>query len=513
MRAALHRAGVAVLLGGPTVLAFFTGGYRDEARVTAALVAWALVLVAALAAPAPLPRSRPGLAALAGLVGLAAWTAISQSWAALSTPAWDDTQRLALYAGTLIAAAALLRPRAVARWAEPGLWLGATIVIGYALSERVLPGVIDLADSASAGGRIDQPLTYWNAMGALAATGLVLAARLAGDRTRPATLRALAAFSAPALATGLYLTFSRGALGAAVAGLLVLVACRPTPAQVRAVAVAATSGVLVAFACAPLDGVTRASGGGRARDGVVLLVVLVALGAAGALLARRPPAGDARRLPPRAHLVAGLAALAVIAAVVVVAGADKGPQSRNPAFGANASRLGSVETTRYAYWRVALDTFADHPLRGVGSGGFRVEWLQHRDVREPAKDAHSLYLETPAELGLVGLALLLLFVGGTALAARRALRRDPALVAGATAALATLALHAGIDWDWEMPALALVGVVLAGLLIAAADEPGAGLGDQRRLAAQRDGAGHGDEERDLGERLRERPLGAPERQP
>ena len=33
----------------------------------------------------------------------------------------------------------------------------------------------------SAAGRLDQPLTYWNATGALAALGLVLCARVAGD--------------------------------------------------------------------------------------------------------------------------------------------------------------------------------------------------------------------------------------------------------------------------------------------------------------------------------------------
>ena len=49
----------------------------------------------------------------------------------------------------------------------------------------------------------------------------------------------------------------------------------------------------------------------------------------------------------------------------------------------------------------------------------------------------------------------------------RGLRVDPALVAGPGAALAVWTLHSAIDWDWEMPALTLVGVILAGLLVAA----------------------------------------------
>ena len=76
------------------------------------------------------------------------------------------------------------------------------------------------------------------------------------------------------------------------------------------------------------------------------------------------------------------------------------------------------------------------------------------------RDAHSLYLETLAELGLVGFALLALLIGGVAVTARRA---------GPAAALAAWALHAGVDWDWELPALTLVAIVLAGLVLTSRD--------------------------------------------
>jgi hypothetical protein len=59
-----------------------------------------------------------------------------------------------------------------------------------------------------------------------------------------------------------------------------------------------------------------------------------------------------------------------------------------------------------------------------------------------------------------------------AVAGARARRRVPALTVGAIAGLATWAVHAGVDWDWEMPALTLVAVLLAGLLLAAAEEDG-----------------------------------------
>jgi hypothetical protein len=52
-----------------------------------------------------------------------------------------------------------------------------------------------------------------------------------------------------------------------------------------------------------------------------------------------------------------------------------------------------------------------------------------------------------------------------------ALRRDPAAVAGPVAALVAWTAHSALDWDWEMPALTLVAILLAGVVIARADPP------------------------------------------
>ena len=130
----------------------------------------------------PFPASRAGRVALAGLAGLAVWSAVSLAWAPLVGPAVDSVQRLLLYTGALLAAVALLRQPLAARAAEPVLALGALVVIGYGLSGRLLPGVIDLISDRSygAGGRLEQPITYWNAEGLLAAMGLLLCVRHRG---------------------------------------------------------------------------------------------------------------------------------------------------------------------------------------------------------------------------------------------------------------------------------------------------------------------------------------------
>ncbi|PTL56651.1 O-antigen ligase family protein [Paraconexibacter algicola] len=464
------------LLAGPVVLAFFSGGFFDGPRLWALAGCWALVVAAAVLAPAPLPRRRAGLLAVAGLGLLVAWTGVSRAWAPLDDPAGDDLERTLLYLGALLAAAMLLGRRRDARTAELAVGGGALLVTLYGLSGRLVPWLVEQSASVSAGGRLEQPLTYWNAQGALAAIGAVVAVRVAGDRTRPDALRAAAGAAAAPLAAGVYLSFSRGAVLALGCGLLVLLACAPTFGQLRALGVAALTSVPLLVASALSDAVRALEGDAGTRDaqGAIVLAVLLGCVVAAALLtatvARREAADGARsgRLPlPGRGLGAAVAVLCVVAVVVPVVVAPGGPQ--DPAFGAQTQRFTDVGSNRDRYWDVALRAFADHPVAGVGSGGFAVEWQRERDVPDPVRDAHSLPLETAAELGLVGLLALALFVVGVARCARTVQREDPALAAGACAALTVWAVHACLDWDWEMPALTLPVLLLTGSLIARAD--------------------------------------------
>jgi hypothetical protein len=465
---ALRTAAAAALVTGPTALAFFTGGYFDQARAAAGLVAWILVAVALVSVPCPLPRGRPAWLALGALGLLAAWTLGSIAWAPIAGGAYHAGEIVVLYLGALLAGAILLRPRVVRLAVEPALALGASMVIGYGISERLLPGVLHFARSVSAQGRLEQPLTYWNAMGELAALGLVLCARLVGDGGRPRLLRAFAAAASALLGMGLYLSFSRGALFACAAGLLALVVAAPRRAQVGGLGVAVAAAGLAAAAAAPFAGVSGLRGALAAREaeGAVALVLLVAIGAAAAAAAWRASAADGRviRLPRRAPRLA-LAAICAGLAIAIVAGAKEG--TSRP-LGAGAGRLVTLQSNRYAYWQVALRAFIAQPLHGVGAGGWAVWWLRYRTVDEFATDAHSLPLQTLAELGVVGLLLLGAFAAGLAAAARTAHRVDPRLAAGPIAALVAYAAHAPLDWDWQMPAVTLVAIVLGGALLAQA---------------------------------------------
>ncbi len=475
-RDALLGVAAGMVLVGPFGLAFFSGGFFDQPRIVAAIVVWALVAVVAVASPRPLPRDRAARTALLGLGLLMAWTAISLAWAPIVDAGIDDLQRLVLYAGALVVATALLRGPAL-RALEPTTLLGTVVLLVYGMSDRLLPHTFTIKHYFSAGSRLEQPLTYWNAMGLVGAIGLVLAACLAADRSRPDAVRVLAAAAAAPVGVGLYLTFSRGALAALGAGLVVLLAVAPTWAQLRSIALVLAVAVVPAVVAGFMPGIVNFDATESARDvqGFILIAVLVlamlAGGAVAAWACRAERAGAARvtrlPLPRRTGLIA--AALVVLAAGVFVASAAKERRESTAPTRATAQRFGSLQSNRYQYWRVALHTFADHPLAGTGTAGFRVEWLRRRTIGEQAKDAHSLYLETAAELGLVGLALLGTVLGGVAVAARRALRLAPDTAAGPVAVVVLWAFHAGIDWDWEMPTVTLLGLAFAGALLALAD--------------------------------------------
>lgn len=479
MRTAVLTGARSALLAGPLVLAFFSGGYFDGPRVWAGLVAWALVAIVALAAGRPFPTSGPARLALAGLALLAVWTTLSLTWSPIAGTAYHDGQLVFLYLGTLLAAVGLLRGRAL-RAVEPAVAGSALIVIGYGLSERLLPWLLTFSHSISAEGRLEQPLTYWNAMGAVAAIGLVLCTHLAGEQTRPVRQRLVAAAAAAPLGLGLYCSFSRGALFACAAGLVALSVLNPTRSGLRATAVTVASAVLAAACAAPFTGVTSLHGSLHTRDvqGTVTLVALIVIATAAVLIQRRfcQREHDGRLGTGRVGLPrhAGWIALAVVVAGFVLFLAVGARENSGGQLAANASRLTSLQSNRYDYWRVAWRAFRAEPLRGVGGGGWAVYWLRYRPINAGAQDAHSLYIQTAAELGVVGLALLATLFTGVALAARRAFATAPQLAAGPIAGVVVWAAHVTVDWDWEMPAVTLLAILLAGALLALCDVSSAG---------------------------------------
>jgi O-antigen ligase len=147
---------------------------------------------------------------------------------------------------------------------------------------------------------------------------------------------------------------------------------------------------------------------------------------------------------------------------------------------------------RDEFWRVAVDAFSEDPAIGHGAGTYRFSWDQLRHIPLPVLDAHSLYLEAFAELGVIGGLLVLALVGTllwTGFAAWRAAsgpRRE--LHAILFAAALAFAVGAAIDWFWEIAAVGAIFFLATGALVAArcrqlADRllPGGERAEQRRF--------------------------------
>jgi O-antigen ligase len=191
----------------------------------------------------------------------------------------------------------------------------------------------------------------------------------------------------------------------------------------------------------------------------------LALGA-GALggLALAPP-----RLPRRIVLIAAATVAVVLGLALVRIGGPTGAVQEfshsGPTVKADKSRrLFSLSgSSRAQYWQVAWREAGDHPWLGSGAGSFQRNWLRLRPARLPVLDAHSLYLETLAEVGPFGLALLVVLLAVPAVAAFLA-RRHP-LAAPAFAGYFAYLVHAAQDWDWELPAVTLAALCCGAALV------------------------------------------------
>lgn len=102
---------------------------------------------------------------------------------------------------------------------------------------------------------------------------------------------------------------------------------------------------------------------------------------------------------------------------------------------------------RAELWRSAWEQGLDNPIAGGGAGTWAQRYVEETGRLTAPANAHSLPLETFAELGLVGIALLAAFV---VLVARGA-RREPV----ATAVVAAWLVQACADWVWQLPAATL----------------------------------------------------------
>jgi hypothetical protein len=413
--------------------AYYPRAWGPSALATLAVAAGALVVTGRV----PLQRREWWLVATA--LGWLGWVAVGATRPEAATGGMPEVERGALYVAVVWTALVVLR-RDTVRACLAGI-LGGTLVVAFlGLGAELFPG--SQPPDAFEGRLLFQPLGYANAAGILAALGCVVAVGFAAHAATPVTRRVAATGLVP-LAAALALTGSRGALAAFAAGLVVLLVLD----ERRWAMIVALPAPLLAAVIVSRTHVadSHASTGAVTHDGRLVAAVLVLLAVAAFGVAHFAPRDSTRlRVPRPLLLVPGLLALASAALWAPHALGD-----------------------RVAYWRAAwLDAHA-HPLLGSGPGSFAAEWLRYRDAPLGALDAHNLYLETLAELGPLGLAMLVAFLLLPFAALATARRREP-LSNVIAAAYAAYLVHAGLDWDWEMPAVTATALVLGCTLVVAA---------------------------------------------
>jgi hypothetical protein len=270
--------------------------------------------------------------------------------------------------------------------------------------------------------RLSTTLTYADAAGVVLAVCLLVAL---GTDVHPQLVRV----SVCLCAGGLLATQSRGAY------LAFLCACPLAPWR-RCVR------NLVPLLCGAVLGAAAIASSPRPGAVPWLAVVLVAAVALSAALS-----GEVRLagLGSRARLAAAAVALGGITLVALFLRHEIGVRALAPS-----------DQDRAAEWSAALHQWVSAPVFGVGPDRALIFRAADGSL---AHFVHNEYLQIAADTGLVGLTLL----GLAAVALVGSIRRADVLSSCAAAACVCWAIAGGLDFDWHLPLVGLLGGWCAGL--------------------------------------------------
>jgi hypothetical protein len=427
-----------VLLLALAAAAFGQGAYFSAVRWFVVALLGVAVVLALAARQLPATDLRDGLV-LPGVL-LAGW-ALVRAWAA-GSPASGIGWAL-FGAGTVAVVVVSRRLGTTAR----GMLLGGLLTIGVAVA---LSGWLGVALHMRPWGlpsqglwRAASTLTYANATaGLLVPLALVALARLtATPRAIPLSLAAMC------LLTGTGAALSRAGVAALGAGLVVLCWLIGPRQVLRAGAVPAVGAAVALLGLLPS---LRVAAPARPE----FAAVAMAAGLAVVFLAQRYT-GWTLALP-----VIG-AALAAAAFLIVLA-----PQVHDAVHVLTIARLTLASPARSGEAAAAIRVIASHPLAGVGPG-HALRWTSPGGVVYVDQYAHDEYLQILTDLGVVGAALVAVFLvtAGRLLCRARSRSADRALWAGAVAAAIAFAVHSGFDFIWQVPAIPLTVAAIVGLAV------------------------------------------------
>jgi O-antigen ligase len=504
---------------------FFAGGGLppvQQATTTEIILTLACgAIIAAAVILTPRARRVYGLWPVGLLLAFAALSALSVVWSVQPDASWQNAGLMLAYSAVFGAAVVLARA-APARWPAVigGVTLAAVVVCGYALLTKVFPSWLDAHDIYA---RLQAPYGYWNATGLTAAMGVIGCIWLGARRRGHALLSALAYPAIGLLIVTLMLAYSRGALVALVMGLALWFAV--VPLRLRGAAVlllgAVAAGLVVAWdfsqSALSSDSVELHARVVAGRQlGALLLAMLLLLAIAGLAIGfytgRHAPSRAAR--DNAGAVLLSILVLAVVAFVGALAVSHRGltgsishgfntlTNTHAPVPAETPGRLTAIGSVRAVYWNEALKVFQAHPVLGAGARSYGTASLRYRSEDLEANDAHGFVVQTLADLGLVGLAIVLVLLLTWMAAAGRAthpfnrrwtswreLRRDGWQSIGwrpledraelgeqraysperigmlsMLCLVVVFGVHSTVDWTWFVPGDACVALVCAGWL-------------------------------------------------
>ena len=483
VRRALAFGGAGGLLA---YMGFEGAAYDIVTRQQIALSVWSLIALGL--ALGVFPRGtlgRPALVPLLGAAGLVAWMLLSFTWTESAERTTAEIARVLGYAG-LITLALLGLNRHTFRAAAAGISVAAFAVIAVAvisrLSPSTFPDALEVAQRFTRADRLDFPLGYWNGVGLWGA--MCMAVGLAWSaHARIAVLRALSLATVPVAGLAIYVSYSRGGVIAGAIAVVAVLALSRNRFTAFIHALAALGGLAIVVVVTRAQPEIADATGGEGGGTVALALAGAAALCAGAVFLTWVLRSDDARLPsglPRPVLPIALCVLVVGAAVagsgeISEAWDEFKTQEHALSTSDPAARLTTAGGKRNEVWNSALDAYREEPLTGIGPGAFEFWWQRDGSDPEYMRDAHSLYLEFLAELGIVGLVLLLTLLGGVLLLAikGRQLVTEPGDVGASVAMIApfiVFLVSAAVDWMWEMTAIGAFALAAGAIAAAGGSE-------------------------------------------
>ncbi len=457
---------------------------RHIAGLAVWLVVVALVVFGAASAVKP---ERPLYWAGGLIVCLSLLCAISSLWSGSVELSVIEAGRVTVYLSFFIAAFLIAQTDERRQRFAEGLAIAAALVAVLGLGSRLLPHVMNVADSLGTGPRLRYPLGYWNANGAMFGIGVALLL-WTSRRASWAALRWLSVAAIPVSLLALYFTYSRGGL----LSLLVATGCLIALSRDRlwllaTLAIGALGALPAVLAVQARHSLADNVANQAAVDqgATVLLVLLGGIALSLLLFAalrweeRREGRMSVRALAasrnPRVLKGVALAGTVLALAAVVAVGGRAWDQfsSSDIQFPSDPKQhfADLSGAGRHDFYKVAIEATGEKPLLGHGAGTYQFSWEQLRSIELPVHDAHSLYLEAFAELGIFGGLLVLGLVGWLLWCAFGAWRAAPhpqrERYAALAAAMLAFAAGAAFDWFWEIAGLGAVFFLAAGVVVAA----------------------------------------------